>query len=222
MCRLVAYLGGDLLLQEVLVKPSNSIVLQSLQAKESEFPTNGDGFGVGWYALDIDDTPALFTSISPAWNDRNLLHITAKIRSNCFFAHVRAASVGGVSQDNCHPFSFGKWMLMHNGSIADFILVKRHLRHLLDDDIYHWIKGETDSEHFFALFLQLAKGCDTDDNATVVGLLQKTIETVNQLVREYATHTTSYFNLCLTDGRRLFATRYCSNPKRETETLHYY
>ena len=133
MCRLVAYLGHEVLLEDVLVKPINSIVMQSLHARESNMPTNGDGFGLGWYMPNISATPALFKSISPAWNDNNLLHLTAKTKSPNFFAHVRAASASGVTQYNCHPFSLGPWMLMHNGDIHNFIAVKRHLRHLLDD-----------------------------------------------------------------------------------------
>ena len=81
MCRLIAYLGQELLLEDVLVKPGNSIIMQSLHSRESEVPTNGDGFGVGWYNPQLGETPGLFTSISPAWNDRNLLHLTAKIKS---------------------------------------------------------------------------------------------------------------------------------------------
>src|SRR5438876_12361096 len=104
MCRLVAYLGKEVLLEDVLVKPVNSIVMQSLHARESTIPTNGDGFGVGWYASHISPEPALFTSVFPAWNDRNLLNLTAKIKSSCFFAHVRAAGAGGVTNYNCHPF----------------------------------------------------------------------------------------------------------------------
>jgi len=107
MCRLVAYLGHDVLLEDVLVKPVNSIVMQSLRARESSIPTNGDGFGLGWYVPSINDEPALFTAVSPAWNDRNLLHLTAKIKSSLFFAHVRAASIGGVTQYNRSKYVCG-------------------------------------------------------------------------------------------------------------------
>lgn len=223
MCRLVAYLGHDIIMEEVLVKPSNSIVRQSLHAKESQVPTNGDGFGIGWYVPPISKEPALFTSILPAWNDRNLLHLTAKTKSNCFFAHVRAASSGGVNQYNCHPFSHSQWMFMHNGQIACFSAVKRHLRRLLDDDIYSWIKGETDSEHFFALFLQLAKEKDLTSSVVVADTLCLTIDIVNQLVEDYGKqHLNSSFNFCLSDGQRLFATRYCSLKSVKAETLHYF
>jgi glutamine amidotransferase len=221
MCRLVAYLGRPTLLQNVLVTPENSIVMQSMHARETVLRTNGDGFGVGWYAPQISSDPALFTSIAPAWNDRNLLHLTAKIESPCFFAHVRSASAGGVTNFNCHPFVFGDWMLMHNGEIHNFIAVKRHLRRLLDDDIYHWIKGETDSEHFFALFLQLAKGRDMSELSVVGDVMQETIIKIEELVLEDADKGTSYFNICLTDGHRIVATRYCSFHRKKPLSLHY-
>lgn len=222
MCRLVAYLGDNVLLEDVLVKPVNSIIMQSLHARESTIPTNGDGFGLGWYAHHLSPAPALFTSISPAWNDRNLLHLTAKIQSTCFFAHVRAASAGGVTHYNCHPFIHGNWMLMHNGGIDNFITVKRHLRHMLEDDIYNWIRGETDSEHFFALFLQLAKGKDLSQLSTVAEIFQATVTEINRLVHDFGAKEASYFNICLTDGQRLLASRYCSDKKLKPESMHYF
>ena len=221
MCRLVAYLGHDVLLEDVLVKPVNSIVMQSLHARESSMPTNGDGFGLGWYAPDISETPALFTSISPAWNDNNLLHLTAKIKSPTFFAHVRAASAGGVTHYNCHPFIHGRWMLMHNGEIFNFMAVKRHLRHLLEDDIYDWIQGETDSEHLFALFLQFSKGKDLTQLSVVTEVLRLTFEQIMLLVEEFSAPGPSFFNICLTDGRRLIASRYCTDKNLVPETMHY-
>ncbi len=220
MCRLVAYMGHNLLLEDVLVKPINSIVMQSLHARESVIPTNGDGFGLGWYAPHIDATPALFTSISPAWNDRNLLNLTAKIQSSLFFAHVRAASAGGVTQYNCHPFVYEQWMLMHNGNIHGFLAIKRHIRRLLDDDIYNWIKGETDSEHLFALFLQLAKGYDLSQLSVVADVLENTFKTIQQLLNQHDQQGASHFNICITDGHRILASRYCTNSTITPESLY--
>ncbi len=221
MCRLVAYLGHEVLIEHVVVKPFNSIVMQSLHARESKIPTNGDGFGLGWYMPSISPDPGLFTSISPAWNDNNLLHLAAKIKSPCFFAHVRAASAGGVTQYNCHPFIFGPWMLMHNGEICHFIEVKRHLRHLLEDDIYHWIQGETDSEHLFALFLQQSRGHDLTKLSVVADVLESTFHKINELVHQFSKPGASSFNVCLTDGKRLVASRFCTHKHKSPETMHY-
>lgn len=229
MCRLVAYLGHPVLLEDVLVKPVNSIVMQSLHARESHVPTNGDGFGLGWYAPDISDTPAVFKSISPAWNDNNLLNLTSKIKSPNFFAHVRAASAGGVTHYNCHPFTLGRWMLMHNGEICDFTAVKRHLRRLLDDDIYNWIQGETDSEHFFALLIQLAKHRDLTQLkqgeiiplSIMADVFRETVAQIELLIKLYGEPGPSFYNVCLTDGKRLLASRYCSDKTLVPETMHY-
>jgi glutamine amidotransferase len=209
------------LLQNVLVTPKNSIIMQSLHARETDLRTNGDGFGLGWYAHDIGTDPALFTSISPAWNDRNLLYLTSKIQSSCFFAHVRSASNGGVTTFNCHPFVHGDWMLMHNGEIFDFSGVKRHIRRLLEDDIYNWVKGDTDSEHIFALFLQKAKGRDLSQLSVVADILQETLQLLDSILKQYGKKGVSYYNICLTDGYRVIASRYCSNKKRKPYSLHY-
>lgn len=223
MCRFIAYLGSEILLSDLLVKPTNSIVMQSLHARESTTPTNGDGFGIGWYAPQISAKPALFTSISPAWNDRNLLHLSAKIKSPCFFAHVRAASPpAGVTNYNCHPFVHGKWMFMHNGDISNFIKIKRHLRHLLEDDIYQWIKGETDSEHLFALFLQLARGKNLSQLSVVGDVLQATFSEIHKLIKLFGKENAGYYNICLTDGKRLVTSRYCTEKNKMPESLHYF
>ncbi|KAJ1628031.1 nucleophile aminohydrolase, partial [Pavlovales sp. CCMP2436] len=85
---------------------------------------NGDGFGVGWYDEEpctSDEEPCIFTSIQPAWNNLNLGRLARKVRSPLIFAHVRAAYPGmPVSEVNCHPFVYGRYMWMHNGSIASF------------------------------------------------------------------------------------------------------
>ncbi|RDI42603.1 class II glutamine amidotransferase [Aquicella lusitana] len=157
MCRFIAYIGNPLVLDEVLFKPDHSLIKQSTHALEMKEPLNGDGFGLGWYAQDIDFTPGVFKSIQPAWNDLNLKHLAAKLRSNCFFAHVRSATRGYVSQFNCHPFNYDQYLFMHNGDIGGFEKIKRFLRRKLSDDIYNWVQGQTDSEHLFALFLELFK-----------------------------------------------------------------
>jgi len=221
MCRLVAYLGEDVLLEKVLVKPINSIVMQSLHARESAHPTNGDGFGLGWYVPEISEEPAIFKSISPAWSDMNLLNLTAKIKSSCFFAHVRAASISAVMQSNCHPFSYKDWMLMHNGEIYDFLSIKRPMRRALDDELYNWIQGTTDSEHFFALFLQLVKGSHIKTLSDVAEVLKETFKQVSHLLKKAKCVGPSYFNLCLTDGKRLLASRYCTDENLVPETMHY-
>ena len=68
MCRWLAYSGAPVLIKDVLYEGPNSLVHQSLSSRLGAEPTNGDGFGVGWYG--DPDTPGLFHSTEPAWNDQ--------------------------------------------------------------------------------------------------------------------------------------------------------
>ncbi|MBS1544647.1 MAG: class II glutamine amidotransferase, partial [Bacteroidetes bacterium] len=70
MCRWMAYSGGPIRLQQLLFEAPSNLIDQSLSSRSAETPTNGDGFGIGWY--DKFETPGLFHSIRPAWNDFNL------------------------------------------------------------------------------------------------------------------------------------------------------
>lgn len=222
MCRFIAYLGQPILMDQILFRPKNSLIRQSIRALETEEPLNGDGFGIGWYALDIDKTPAIFTSIQPAWNEQNLMSIAPKIRSSCFFAHVRAGNVGGVSRVNCHPFHHDRFLFMHNGEIGDFAKIKRHIRRELHDDIYETVQGQTDSEHFFALFLetfyrQQAKFTPHDLTAS----LQETLKRLERIQKKYGGDTVSFINIALADGKNTVALRYTTHPELIARTLYY-
>ena len=49
MCRWLAYSGSPILLEDLLYKPANSLIAQSLNSRLGAETTNGDGVGVGWY-----------------------------------------------------------------------------------------------------------------------------------------------------------------------------
>ena len=48
MCRLAAYIGEPLFLEELIAKPRHSLMRQSLRAEGAKAVTNGDGFGIVW------------------------------------------------------------------------------------------------------------------------------------------------------------------------------
>ena len=131
MCRWLAYAGTAIPLEELLVKRDRSLIDQSLHARQGATTTNGDGFGVGWY--DAGETPRVYRSTHPAWNDRNLRELAAGISSPLFFAHIRASTGTAIQETNTHPFRYGRWLWMHNGLIRDFPRVKRELVLAVDD-----------------------------------------------------------------------------------------
>jgi predicted glutamine amidotransferase len=212
MCRWLAYSGSPILLEELLYKPDHSLIDQSLHARLGVETTNGDGFGVGWYGANTD-TPAVFRSIEPAWNDRNLREVAGHVESPLFLAHIRASTGTAVQQTNCHPFRHGRWLWVHNGLVNDFGRVKRDLTLAVDDSLYPSMEGSTDSELLF--YLALTLGLEDDPPGAVgrmVGLVEET-------GRRHGTEHPIQMTIATTDGKSVWAFRYSSEGK--SRSLYY-
>lgn len=223
MCRFLCYAGSPVMLADLLYRPGHSLILQSYKARERREPLNGDGFGVGWYQPEISLTPCVFTSLTPAWSNRNLQRLSEHVKSPYFFAHVRAASPGmQVAEANCHPFQFGRYLWMHNGTVEGFNQIKRRVQQSLPDHLYHAIQGTTDSEHAFAIFLNLLGDTERSASAREIGqLLVRTVERLEQLTLETEIAGPSYYNFAVTDGQSLAAIRYVSDQRLEPASLYY-
>ena len=222
MCRFVTYLGDEIPLSHLVTLPTNSLIRQSHHARERSEPLNGDGFGLGWYTPNETSEPALFKSISPAWSNRNLADLASHTRSGCFFAHIRAASPGtAVSEANCHPFRIGKFLWMHNGSIDGFKSMRRRLCSSLPDSLYNSIEGTTDSEHAFAVFMNLVDGSNDLTAHELGDGLVRTVSQLEQWSREVGATTPSIYNFAVTDGRSIAAIRYVSDPNVEQISLYF-
>ncbi len=221
MCRFVLYMGPSIQMDSLITKPTHSIIVQSYHATEREEPLNGDGFGVAWYRPQPGEYPALFRSVSPAWNNQNLINLSRVLESHCILAHVRAASPGlPVTQFNCHPFTWKQFSFMHNGFIGDFKKIKRRVRNLLTEASYNWLQGSTDSETFFALFIDNYQQTSSGSVATrIAEALKATIITFKKLLEEAGIVENCALNLVITDGQNAVATRY-SSPGTMLNSLH--
>lgn len=227
MCRYVAYMGPPTLLSEVLYKPPNSLVHQATHAMESPTRINADGFGVAWYSPEINPEPAVFKDVTPVWNNYNLGSMADKIRAPCIAAHVRAAkSYDPVNRENCHPFMRGRLLWMHNGDIPGRARLARQVAQQADDVLLAKIRGNTDSEMAFTLFLtHLGKQADgepdTEDLATA---MDRTLCQIALWHREAEDERRLEMNFCVTDGRSLVATRFGWSRGRPTSnpTLHWW
>jgi predicted glutamine amidotransferase len=206
MCRWIAYLGSPVLLDELLYKPANSLVMQSLHSRLGAEPTNGDGFGVGWYD-EHSPTPGLFRSIEPAWSDRNLRELSQHVRSGTVLAHVRATSGSAVQQTNCHPFRHDRWLFMHNGLISRFGALKRDLQLAVDPELFPTIEGSTDSETLFHLALTFGL---TDDPPRAIAAA---IGLVEDVARRRGVDYPFQGTIATTDGERMWAIRYSSEGR---------
>ncbi|MFZ2907346.1 MAG: class II glutamine amidotransferase [Cyclobacteriaceae bacterium] len=197
------------------------MITQSYDSKEREEPLNGDGFGIGYY-VPIHHEPVTFVSINPAWNNRNLRNLSPKVSTSCLVAHVRAASVGDVSESNCHPFQYNEILCLHNGGIENFSKIKRKLREGLSEEMYNWIKGQTDSEHIFAYLLSyLLRHHKVVNEEAVMDAFENTYRHLNDLMKEAGITEPAYLNMVVTNGRFIVATRYVNSPNEEPLTLYH-
>ena len=152
---------------------------------------HADGWGIAFFEGRgirhfVDHQPALASPVAQ-------LIRNYPIRSRNVIAHIRKATQGEVSLENCHPFVRelwgGYWAFAHNGDLKDF--------HPRLHGAFRPV-GDTDSERAFCWVMQeLAKshaGLPSVDELTL---------TLRDLARTIARHGT--FNFLLSNGRALWA-----------------
>ncbi len=206
MCRLAAYIGCEIPLENIIAKPRHSLLVQSQDAQEAKLRVNGDGFGIAWYGHLPE--PGLFKDVLPAWADTNLPSVCRLVRSRLFLAHVRAATTGASSRDNCHPFAHGRWSFMHNGCIGNFSALRRDMEGCIADEFYATRRGTTDSELFFLMLL--TNGLDADPRAALDATLGQLLAIAGRRgTRGEPIRLTCAFS----DGERIFAFRFADDGR---------
>lgn len=127
---------------------------------------------------------------------------------------------------------------MHNGGLGGWKYIKRRLAERLHDDWYLSVKGGTDSEWAFALFLDRLQRLGVDPSsqpekgfgpAVLRKALLQTIEVINELtmaipestIQKENVDTRSLLNFAVTDGHSIICTRYVSSNTDEAASLYY-
>ncbi len=214
MCRWLAYTGSPLQMESVLFKAKHSLIEQSLHSRLGATTTNGDGFGLGWYARHVEGRPSeppfRYRSVHPAWNDRNLREAARAIHSPLFVAHIRAATDTPAQETNCHPFRHGQWLFVHNGLIRDYPLMRRDLMLMIAPAYFGSLEGSTDSEVMFLLALTF--GLDEDP----IGAIARMVGAVEESGRRHGVTHPINMTVCALDGERLIAVRYSSEGDSRT------
>ena len=143
MCRLFGFRSA------VNIGVHHSLVLaENALAQQSE--SNPDGWGIGFFE---GTTPILRRGLSKAIGDGDFTNLARFVRSQAVIAHVRLGTVGGHDLTNTHPFSAGRWVFAHNGTLQGLEHYERLLMDEIDPEFRPLVQGETDSERCFYLFL---------------------------------------------------------------------
>ncbi len=203
MCRHAAYVGPAVSISTLTHASSHDLVHQSYEARELlTGVVCADGFGVTWYEPSTRPEPARYASAMPIWSDRNLSSFGPLVQSECIMAAVRNATVAGTSsEENCAPFTSGRYAFSLNGFLEDFEsswqpwVIER-----IAPERQSLVRGKTDGEFLFqAVLTRVDEG---DDLATAT----------QSILREAADHAAAIgkeaqLNILLTDGGRVIATR---------------
>ena len=204
MCRIAAYTGPAIPLENIVVRPVHSLLTQSQHATEAKLAVNGDGFGISWY--DERGNLGVYRDVLPAWADDNLTNLCRMLRSGHFIAHMRASTIGETTRTNCHPFVHGTWSFCHNGQLPHFKSIRRKMLDALCDDLFDARRGSADSELIFLTLL--ANGLAADP----VAAMQATLALIGPAQSEGPTKLTCVFS----DGQTLYAFRHASSGPAPT------
>jgi predicted glutamine amidotransferase len=130
----------------------------SLSAQSHREP---DGTGLGWF--DTDGRPQTDKQPIAAYGDAKFASEAHQVASRTFVAHIRFASTGAPELVNTHPFEQQGRLFAHNGVIEDLPTLDVQL-----GEVRGLVKGDTDSERFFAL---ITKEIAAHDGAVREGIV---------------------------------------------------
>jgi len=215
MCRALSYLGPPIPLANLLHRPDNALIRQSIAPRYLHM-LNLAGFGLlSWNSGDTDpERPLSYQSTSVPVYDANLDSLAAKVSTTCTLAHVRGIAYqadAGFGYQNLHPFRFAGTpvALAHNGDLAEFARMRAPLHRRIAPDLAARMRGTTDSEHVYALILsELADPMGTPTTAQLLRAVNRALAIIREVRAELGIDVSSAMNLFLTDGRRQIALRY--------------
>ncbi|MRJ77355.1 class II glutamine amidotransferase [Aeromicrobium sp. SMF47] len=168
MCRVLAYIGPEMPVENLLLKPENSLINQTLDPeRHPQLQLAGWGFGIWSEHLVKTDEPLLYHRPMAAFYDDNVAGIVPSLQASTLLAHVRAAdynSAAVLADENCHPFSYQgtPWMIAQNGDLPHWKLLQRELLPHCKDEFLKQMRGTTDTEFLYVLLLSLLED-DSDE-----------------------------------------------------------
>ncbi|AMP93656.1 class II glutamine amidotransferase [Legionella pneumophila] len=233
MCRILSYLGQPTVVEELLYKPDNSFIKQSYHPKYLPYLLNLAGFGMAaWDRDSINPLQAyVYKTSKLPFYDENLHNLAEKIAPHCLLAHLRGVSYHDkqvVTDQNVHPFLYPvtSIALAHNGMLYNFETMRYDLLKYVKTEYRKYIKGTTDSEWIYAVFLsQLENPKGNFEAAEIINAVIATLKILKSVRQQNDIVINSPVNLFLTNGDFIAATRFCLDygwkPKDAPQSTHF-
>jgi glutamine amidotransferase len=127
-------------------------------------PRGFDAWGIGLYQ---GGEVLLKRRPQPTLGPLDFFEIASELHTDTLIAHARSATVGDNRNENTHPFRFRSWLFAHHGTLPGFggpgtdparpspeqSALAESLREEIPDFLRRNMRGQTDSELLFHLFL---------------------------------------------------------------------
>ena len=116
-----------------------------------------DGFGIAWIKTrkwNVYKSPKYYL------DDSKIDTKIREISKETVIGHIRNRLINTniVSLENTHPFLYKNQVFEHNGKIIDWgEKIRNKLRPFISDNLFPKIKGETDTEWLFFIYLTILK-----------------------------------------------------------------
>lgn len=135
--------------------------------------------------------------------------IVGDVRADVILGHVRHATVGALRAENTHPFRYRQWLYAQTGTLPAFDTIRERLVASVPEFLRSSIRGETDAEILFYVFLSFLHDAGRLNDAVVEpsrvrDALRATVAVVDGMASEVSADE-ARLNLCVTDGERVFA-----------------
>lgn len=220
MCRVLAYIGPEVPLENLLLKPENSLINQTLDPERHPLlQLAGWGFGAWSEHLLKPEEPLLYRRPMAAFYDDNAAGIIPSLQASTLLAHVRAADYNSstvLADENCHPFSYQEtpWIIAQNGDLPNWKLLQRDLLRHCKDKYLEQMRGTTDTEFLYVLLLSLL---ESDSDEGVQRGFEEMFRLIVQAMKNLNLVELTKLKMALVSPNRIIGVNFGSGHQGETD-----
>src|SRR5580693_1527417 len=142
--------------------------------------------------------------------------LVSDLRADVLIGHVRQATVGVLRTENTHPFRYRQWLFAQTGTVYDFEQVRERLVGSVPEFLRSGIRGETDAEVVFHVFLSFLHDAgllnhESVETALVREALRSSLAVVDGITAEVGTMP-GKFNVMVSNGGAVVALHRSDSP----------
>lgn len=201
MCRLYGFRSSyPRKIECELIRAENSLLAQS--RKDARGNSHPDGWGL---ATHDGQSPRVVRQPEAASESEAFRWESGQVHSCNVLAHVRRATIGDLRPENTHPFSHGRWIFAHNGTLAAFPVLRERMLAETTAEQRRAVHGQTDSEHVFHFLLARA---ETQPDTPLIDTIRAGITELVGWATSEAPSAEIGLNILMTDGRESIGVRF--------------